>query len=89
MRIYREVIAAFGIGAVLTALTGLIAQTPSGLVGPRWYGFPFRWIERAVVAPGNNPWGMDYTGLIFDIGVWFLVAFIVLFVVTSGWKRSK
>ena len=89
MRIYRIVIASFGIGGVLTALTALIDQTPSNLVGARWYGFPLTWLRRLIVAPQYNPWQVDYTGLIIDISVWFLVAFVVLYLITGRPKGSK
>jgi hypothetical protein len=64
------------IGVVITAITGLINTTPSGLVGATWYGWPFAWRTVPVIPnPVNN---YDIPRLIADFVVWFVVSFVVL-----------
>lgn len=64
--------AAIGLGAAL--LTGLLDVTPTDLVGATWYGYPFSWLRRLIIAPQYNPWRVDWPNLVLDLLVWSAVA---------------
>lgn len=72
-------------GIIVALLTGLIPNTPSMLVGAVWYGYPFAWLIRMIVAPQYFPWTVDYMNLIADIVVWAIIVGIILLI----WKRAK
>lgn len=69
--------------AIAAALfTGLIEVTPAGLVGAIWYGYPFSWLERLVIAQ-YNPWRENLENLALDVGFWFVVALLVAVAATA------
>jgi hypothetical protein len=80
---------AVAVGVVVTLVTGLIENMPAMLVGAVHYGYPMAWLIRMIVGPEYNPWVVNPLGLIVDIVVWTLVAWIVLFVATRPKKLSK
>ncbi len=69
-----SVCAALGVAAAL--LTGLVDVTPDGLLGARWYGLPFTWIRRLIIAPQYYPWRVDWAGLAGDLVFWVAVALV-------------
>jgi len=77
------------IGVAITLLTGLVENTPAMLMGAVWYGFPFAWLVRMVVAPQYNPWVVQPLRLIADIVAWTVVAWVILFVVTRSRKKAQ
>lgn len=79
-------------GVAITLVTGLIRNTPGGLVGASWYGYPTVWIRKLVLAPQYNPWKVDFVGLVADIVFWFVVVLIIALIVCylkKGGKKSK
>ncbi len=65
-------------GVGVTVFTRVFNATPSGLVGAVWYGFPFTWIRRYIVAPQYFPWHVAVPGLIADLAFWMVVFFLIL-----------
>lgn len=74
-------------GVMATFLTGLIENTPTGLVGAVWYGYPLAWLIRMVVAPQYSPWVVEPFQLILDIILWTLIIAIVIFAYTKIGKK--
>ena len=70
-------------GLVITLITGLINTTPSGLVGATWYGWPFAW--RIVPVTATPTANYEISKFIGDLIVWFVVAFVLMFL----WKKLK
>ena len=68
-------------GEIVTLLTGLVSNTPAMLVGAIYYGYPFPWLIRLVIAPQYNPWRIDVPNFFADIVIWFVIVAIVVFVV--------
>lgn len=67
-------------GVVITLVTGLFNSTPGGLVGANWYGYPWFWLTKRVIAPQYFPYFVNWTGLVVDLLFWFIVVWIVLFI---------
>jgi drug/metabolite transporter (DMT)-like permease len=84
----RYGVAAAVAGVVVTLLAGLYDNTPAGLVGAVWYGFPFVWLRRLVVAPQYYPWVVDLAGLAYDLAFW-IVAFGVILFLFSKRRRAR
>lgn len=67
-------------GLVLTLISGLTPSTPQGLVGAGWFGYPFTWLYRLVLAPQYNPWRFNAAGFVSDLVVYaVLIAAVLLF----------
>ena len=89
MKMGMTIVAAIIVGVVITLITGLLPSTPSGLVGAVWYGYPLNWINRLIISPtAGNPWVVQWVGLIVDIVVWFIVALIVLMLISMTRKHK-
>jgi hypothetical protein len=73
-------------GVVITLLTGQISNTPSGLVGAAWYGYPLAWLISPVVAPESYAWHVEWLNLVADGVFWVVVTGIVLFAVKKARK---
>jgi hypothetical protein len=67
-------------GVVVTALTGLLSNTPPMWVGATLYGYPLAWLSRLILAPEYFPWRIDIVNLIVDIVVWTVAVGIVLLI---------
>ena len=67
-------------GEIITLLTGLFSSTPQMMVGAEWYGFPFAWLIRMIVAPEYNPWRIEFLNLIADVVVWSLILLVIIFI---------
>jgi hypothetical protein len=76
----KKVLMAVVGGVAITLATGLMSNMPTMLVGATWYGYPFVWLIRMVVAPEYFPWKVEIVGLVADIVVWTLIVFIILLV---------
>jgi len=72
------------LGLSLTALTGLISNTPEGLLGAVHYGYPLPWLHQ-VVYPGM-PMQVDPVALLIDVTVWSVIIGIVLLLLQSAWR---
>jgi hypothetical protein len=72
-------------GAAVTALTGLISNTPPQLVGAEHYGYPLPWLFRLILAPEYFPWRVDALGLVVDFAAWTIVIADIVFV----WTKIK
>ncbi len=70
-------------GAAITALTGLLLNMPTMLVGAEHFGYPFAWLFRLVLAPEYFPWRVDQVALVADFVIWSVVAGIVQFALTK------
>ena len=67
------------LGIVISLFTGLL--TWPSIVGATWWGYPFRWISKAVVAPGYiAPLVIWWDNLIFDFIFWSIVVFLIILV---------
>ena len=64
-------------GVVITLLTGLINNTPEGLVGAVRYGYPLFWLVMIVVP--STPYVVRWLRLFIDIVVWAIVVWVILF----------
>ena len=84
----RLVVSIIG-GVIITLLTGLFPSTPQMLVGAAWYGFPFAWLIRMVVAPEYNPWRVEYLNFIADIVVWSVILLVIVFIVDKVRKPAS
>ena len=84
----RKVLMAVVGGVAITLVSGLISNTPTELVGATWYGYPFVWLIRGVLAPEYFPWSVEIVGLLADIVVWTPVVFIILLVAMRRPKSS-
>ncbi len=74
-------------GVLLALLTGLI-NTTSNVVGAEWYGFPFTWLIKMMLAPQYYPWTIQYLQLVADLAVWILVSWAIIFVVVYCKKAT-
>ena len=68
-------------GAGITLLTWLYNSTPTGLLGAAWYGFPFTWVKKLIIAPQYFPWRMAIPAFISDIAIWAIVVGVILVIV--------
>ena len=84
----RLVVSIIG-GVIITLLTGLFSSTPQMLVGAEWYGFPFAWLIRMVVAPEYNPWRVEYLNFIADVVVWSVILLVIVFIVDKVRKPAS
>jgi hypothetical protein len=87
MTTVKSVIFAMIGGVAITLLTGLVNNTPGGLIGAVWYGYPLAWLVMRVVAPEYFPWVVRPLRLILDIVVWTIVVWVILFVVYKARKK--
>ena len=71
---------------VITLITGLIDVTPMNLVGARWHGWPFAWFY-LIVYPGS-PISFNWFNFVADLIIWFVIALIVVLIV-SKFKTPK
>jgi large-conductance mechanosensitive channel len=71
---------------VITLITGLIDVTPMNLVGARWHGWPFAWFY-VIVYPGS-PISFNWFNFVADLIIWFVIALIVVLIV-SKFKTPK
>jgi hypothetical protein len=83
----KTVILAVVGGIVITLLTGLVNNTPEGLMGAVWYGYPLAWLVMRVLAPQYFPWVLRPLRFIIDIVVWSIVVWIILFLVSKVRKK--
>ncbi|MBS7651351.1 MAG: hypothetical protein QXN62_08690 [Candidatus Bathyarchaeia archaeon] len=67
-------------GVALTLLTGLFSNTPPGLVGAVWYGYPLPWLFRMIIAPQYFPWRVDTLNLVADIILWSIIVGIAILI---------
>ncbi len=63
---------------IITAVSGLVNSTPFLLAGANWYGFPFTWLRKLVIAPQYNPWRVDVSGFAANLIFWFVVSFLII-----------
>lgn len=71
---------------MITLITGLIDVTPMNLVGARWHGWPFAWFY-VIVYPGS-PISFNWFNFVADLTIWFVIALIVVLIV-SKFKTPK
>jgi len=81
MNASRLLALALGLGVLATGLTGLINNTPAGLVGAVHYGYPLPWLYQ-VVYPGA-PMQVDSVILLVDIAIWSVIIGMVLLLLQS------
>ncbi|MBY8997598.1 MAG: hypothetical protein KGD60_07690 [Candidatus Thorarchaeota archaeon] len=62
-------------GFVFTLATALLPNT--ALIGTSAHGYPFPWLSQPLYPPGS-PMILLWTGLVLDILVWTVVAFLVI-----------
>ena len=74
-------------GIAIMLVTGLIDHTPEMLVGAAYYGYPFAWLERLVIAPQYFPWVVRPMRLILDVVVWTFVVWVILYAVSKVRKK--
>jgi hypothetical protein len=74
-------------GVVITLLTGLVDNTPEGLMGAVWYGYPLPWLVMRVLAPQYFPWVLRPLRFIVDIVVWSIVVWVILFLLSKVRKK--
>jgi hypothetical protein len=72
-------------GVVITLLTGLVDNTPEGMVGAVRYGYPIFWLVMIVV-PGT-PYVVRWLRFFIDIVAWTVVVWVILFLISRA--RSK
>jgi hypothetical protein len=85
-----DVILLVTVGGVLVALmTGLLSNTPPMMVGATYYGYPFPWLTRLIIAPQYFPWRVDYVSLIGDILVWSVIVGLVLMILSRTRKQGR
>ena len=72
------------ISVVLTLLSGyfITLYTPAGVI---IHGYPFYWITQGSIGPNSDlgKYGISWDGLIFDLLLWSIVPFVIL------WAYSK
>jgi len=76
-------------GMLITLLTGLYNSTPNGLLGAAWFGWPFTWVRRLVVAPQYSPWAFDVTGFAKDFVVWAVVLAVLIVIIQRLTGRDR
>jgi hypothetical protein len=76
-------------GIFASLLTGLVSNTPAGMVGAVHYGYPLPWLIRLIIAPQYFPWKVDYVGFLFDVVVWALVAALLFGILARARKSSS
>ena len=81
MKTSRILALALGLGVLVTGLTGLINNTPEGLVGAVHYGYPLPWLYQ-VVYPGA-PMQVDPVILLVDIAIWSVIIGMILLLLQS------
>ena len=74
------------VALVITLITGLVDVTPMHLVGARWHGWPLAWFY-VIVYPGS-PISFNWFNLVADLIIWFVIALIVVLMV-SKFKTPK
>jgi len=84
MKTSRILLLALGLGVLVTALTGLVNNTPAGLLGAVHYGYPLPWLYQ-VVYPGA-PMQVDPMILVMDIVMWSVIIGIILLLLQSVWR---
>ncbi len=72
-------------GVLVTLATGLYNSTPD-IVGATWYGWPIAWLY-VIVYPGN-PWSINWVNFALDFALWFIVALIVIGLLTRTSKAK-
>ena len=77
------------IGLIITLATGLVVNTPYGLVGASWYGWPLTWLSKLVIAPQYNPWVINWYGLVIDFVFWSIVAAIAIYLACMFLVKSQ
>ncbi|HYA21937.1 MAG TPA: hypothetical protein VEG31_02025 [Thermoproteota archaeon] len=85
MKTSRILVLALGLGVLVAGLSGLINNTPAGLLGTIQYGYPFPWLYQ-VVYPGL-PTNVDWMMLLLDAAIWSVVFAIVLMLLQSVQRR--
>jgi len=70
-------------GVVITLLSGLARNTPPGLVGASWYGYPTVWLYKLVLAPQYFPWKVNVLNLIIDIIFWAIILTVLVFIASK------
>ena len=81
MKASRLLALALGLGILVTGLTGLINNTPEGLVGAVHYGYPLPWLYQ-VVYPGA-PMQVDTVKLLVDVAIWSVIIGTILLLLQS------
>jgi hypothetical protein len=76
-------------GIAITLLTGLIPNRTTMLVGADYYGYPFPWLIRLVLAPQYFPWRVNLLFLIADIVAWALISVVVLLIIAHRRRTMK
>lgn len=76
-------------GVVLTAITGVIPNTPGGLLGASWYGYPLKWLIKQVLAPQYNPWKVLPVNLVADLIFWIVVVAIIMMLAGLTMKKTS
>ncbi len=73
-----------GLGIAL--LTGLVSNRT--LLGGEWYGYPFAWLIRRILAPEYFPWNLEALSLIADVAIWTLVTGALLTILLRASKKQ-
>lgn len=83
------VVVSIAVGIAVALLTGFVDVTPAGIVGAVWYGYPFPWLHRLVIAPQYYPWRVDGLNLILDAGVWSAFAVAIGWLAVELYRRRS
>ena len=67
------------IALAIIIVSALYDGTPRGVVGAEWYGLPFTWITKLIIAPQYNPWRIDFVGLTIDLVIWTIIVALIIF----------
>jgi len=79
------VVIAIVVGVAITLASGLLSNTPSGLLGAVHFGYPLPWLHQ-VVYP-NAPLEVDALILLVDAVIWTVLVGLVLFLIESIRRR--
>lgn len=75
MKMGKKVFYAFVGGSIITLITAYLPNYT--VIGTSAYGFPFPWLVQSFYPPGG-PMMLFIIGLVLDIFVWTIIAFIVI-----------
>ena len=79
------IVIAIVVGVAITLASGLLSNTPSGLLGAVHFGYPLPWLHQ-VVYP-NAPLEVDALILLVDAVIWTVIAGLILFLIESIRRR--
>jgi hypothetical protein len=85
MKTLTTLVVCIVLGVAISLATGLITNTPAQLACAAWYGYPFAWLTRNVIALQNNPWKADLLRLLLNVVFWSAVVCVV---VNLAWCKA-